>query len=252
MGTKYFTVKTKMPVPASNQHEGAFASGDVVVDWQAIQVPKGASCLRSVTIVNRPYGNATPTDNNSALDVIFSATNTVSLGTVHDDVSHYPNPDILGVIEIDSSNYGSQAYQGSMVASVGGDTSAALPPLVLQGDGDNVGFDTIYVAIVARDADLNFQSINAIAESGSAGAVSTQVITMDGTSMDVREHFAAGDVVHIGTSVGTPAADSLVGTIKSADSATQLTLESTSAIDLVDGDILYNLHPITLILGFER
>ena len=70
--------------------------------------------------------------------------------------------------------------------------------------------------------------------------------------MDVREHFIAGDILHIGTSVGTPAADSLIGTVASADSATQLTLTSTSATDLVDGDILYNLHPITLVLGFEK
>ena len=98
----------------------------------------------------------------------------------------------------------------------------------------------------------DFTSINAIAEAGTAGAASTQVITMDGTSMDVQEHFAAGDIVHIGTSAGTPAADSLIGTIASADSATQITLEAASATDLVDGDILYNINPVKIILGFEK
>ena len=75
---------------------------------------------------------------------------------------------------------------------------------------------------------------------------------MDGTSMDVREHFAAGDIVHIGTTVGTPAADSLIGTIASADSTTQITLEAVSPTALVDGDILYNINPIKVILSFER
>ena len=70
--------------------------------------------------------------------------------------------------------------------------------------------------------------------------------------MDVREHFAAGDIVHIGTSVGTPAADSLIGTIATADSATQVTLNAVSPTALVDGDILYNINPVKIILGFEK
>ena len=75
---------------------------------------------------------------------------------------------------------------------------------------------------------------------------------MDGSSMDVRKHFIAGDVVHIGTSTGTPAADSLIGTIASADSATQITLDAVSPTLLVDGDILYNINPIRIILFFEQ
>ena len=117
--------------------------------------------------------------------------------------------------------------------------------------GINVGYDKLYVGAVASDS-FDFTSINAIAEAGAAEAASTQVITMDGTGMDVREHFMDGDIVHIGTSVGSPAADSLIGTVASADSATQITLDAVSATALVDGDILYNIHPIRLVLSFER
>ena len=70
--------------------------------------------------------------------------------------------------------------------------------------------------------------------------------------MDVQEHFIDGDIVHIGTTVGPPAADSLIGTIASADSTTQITLDAVSPTALVDGDILYNIHPIKLILHFEK
>ena len=253
---KYFSVTKKIEVAASKQHLGAFSSGDVVADWQAIQIPKGSACLRSLTFLIRPKGDALPTDNNIGMDIVFAKSNTFTLGTVHATVTHVPNPDIIGLVEIVTGNYGNNVFQSVAIAGThsGGDDEAAQPPLVLTGDpttGDNVGYDTIYVGIVCKGA-IDFGSINAIAEAGTAGAASTQVITMDGSSMDVQEHFAAGDVVHIGTSVGTPAADSLIGTVKSVDSATQLTLESTSATDLVDGDILYNLHPITLVLGFER
>ena len=253
---KYFSVTKKIEVAASLQHASKFAAGEVIADWQAIQVPRGACCLKSLTMLVRPKGDSTPTRNAFAMDIMFSKTNTVSLGTVSAQADHVPNPDIIGLLEMDSGNYGTASMNSVAVAttSTNGDNNEASTPLVLQGDptsGDNVGYDTIYVGILSRHADIDFISINALAEAGSAEAASTQVITMDGTGMDVREHFAAGDVVHIGTSAGTPAADSLIGTIAS-DSATQLTLTSTSATDLVDGDILYNLHPITLVLGFEK
>ena len=248
---KYFSVKKKIEVAASKQH-AAFTSGDVVCDWQPIQVPKGGGCLKSLTILFRPKGDAAPTTNKPAVDIVFSTTNTVSLGIVNSNIAHAPSNDFIGITEIEADQYASGAWQSTSIASLGTDAQGSKLPLVLTGgaNGITVGFETLYVGIVAREA-IDFTSLNAIAEAGSAGAASTQVIAMDGTGMDVREHFAAGDVVHIGTSVGTPAADSLIGTIESVG-IQELTLESTSATDLVDGDILYNLHPITLILGFER
>ena len=254
---KFFTVTKKIEVAASKQHV-QFGDGDIVADWQAIQIPKGSSCLKSLTMLVRPKGNATPTDNDFAANIVFSKTNTQSLGTVNAAPDHRPFPDVLGVIKIATGSYATNVFNSTAIATTGnqGDDNEAGIPLVLTGDpisGDNVGFDTVYVGIVSLSSSLpDFTSINAIAEAGTAGAASTQVITMDGSSMDVRMHYAPGDVVHIGTSVGTPAADSLIGTVKSVDSATQLTLESTSATDLVDGDILYNLHPITLVLGLEK
>ena len=254
---KYFNITKKIEVAASKQHEGAITSGQVIADWQEIQVPKGSCCLRSLVMLIRPKGDAGPTKNSKPFDIVFAKTNTVSLGTVGTAIDHRPNNDIIGMIEIEAGSYGTGAWDSTAIASasMSGDGEASTVPLIITGDpttGDNVGFDTIYVGVISKDDTLDFSSINAIAEAGTAGAASTQVITMDGTGMDVREHFAAGDIVHIGTSAGTPAADSLIGTIQSADSATQLTLTSTSATDLVDGDILYNLHPIVLHMGFER
>jgi len=252
---KYFSVTKKIEVAASKQNAAKFQQGEVIADWQPIQIPKGSCILRSLTMMVRPKGDSAPTPNRFPYDIVFSKTNTVSLGTVGGDVAHRPSNDFLGLVEIDANQWGTSAWTSTAIATLGTDTSASTLPLVLTGDptsGDNVGFDTIYVGIVSRDDDVDFISINAIAEAGTAGAASTKVITMDGASMDVQEHFAVGDVVHIGTSVGTPAADSLIGTIASVDDSTTITLESTSATDLVDGDILYNIHPITLVLGLEK
>jgi len=254
---KYFSVTKKIEVAASKQHASKFAIGDVIADWQPVQIPKGASCLRSLAMLVRPKGSSSPTRNGFPMDIYFSKTNTVSLGTVNAQADHRPSNDFIGLVEIDSGNYGSSALNSTAIAttSINGDTEAASVPLVLQGDpttGDNVGYDTIYVGVISRYADVDFISINAIAEAGAAGDASTQVITMDGSSMDVQEHFAVGDTLAIGTSEGTPAADSELGVIQSVDSATQLTLTAPSTTELVDGDIVYNTHPITLILGFEK
>jgi len=257
---KYFSVTKKIEVAASLQHAAKFGAGEIIADWQAVQIPKGACCLRSLTMLVRPKGDATPTINAFPVDILFAKTNTVSLGTVNAITSHNPNPDILGMIEIEAGNYGSITTQSTAIATTnqGGDSESATTPLILQGDptsGDNVGFDTVYVGIISRHADVDFISINGIAEDGAADAASTQVITMDdlsaGTTMDCREHFAAGDILHIGTTVGTPAADSLIGTVAST-AAQQITLEAVSPTALVDGDVLYNIHPITLVLGFEK
>lgn len=254
---KYFSVDVKPTIPASLQHAGAFGAGEVLFDWTAVQVPRGSSCLRSVTALIRPKGDASPTANAFAFTLVFSKTNTQSLGAVNSTVNNRPSNDFLGIHEFSSGNYGPTSMNSTVLATstMNGDGETGGAPLILTPTittGDNVGYDTLYVGGIGTSSSWDFSSINAIAEAGAAEAASTQVITMDGTGMDVREHFIAGDVVHIGTSVGSPAADSLIGTVASADSATQITLDAVSTTALVDGDILYNIHPIRLILSFEK
>ena len=118
---------------------------------------------------------------------------------------------------------------------------------MLTGDpisGDNVGFDVVYVGIVTLGSIPDFRSINAVNEANFAAGAQT-VITMDGSGMDVREHFAAGDVLHAQD-------DAVLGTVASADSATQITLTAANTDAIAEDDIIYNLHPITLVLGLEK
>jgi len=245
---KYFSVTKKISVAASKQHTAAFGAGDIVADWQAIQIPKGTSCLRSLTMLVRPKGDATPTDNDFAANIVFSKTNTQSLGTVNASVDHIPFPDVLGFIKIATGNYATNVFNSTAIATTGsnGDDEGAGIPLVLTGDpisGDNVGFDIVYVGIVALGAP-DFRSINAVDEANFAAGAQT-VITMDGSGMDVREHFAAGDVLHAQD-------DAVLGTVASTDSATQITLTAANTDAIDEDDIIYNLHPITLVLGLEK
>ena len=253
---KYFSVTKKLSIAASKQH-AAFGSGDVLIDWQAIEIPRGTSCLRSLAMLVRPKGDATPTDNNLACNIVFSKTNTVSLGTVNSAVDHRPNPDFLGFINVVGDNYAINVFNSTQIAMIGGandDNGKAAPPLVITptesaADG-NTAYDTIYVGIVCNGA-FDFSSINVIND---ADINSTQVtdVVMAGTSMDVRMHFAPGDILHAQD-------DTLLGTVDSiGDAATgpiTLTSATSGAGDtttVANGDTIYNLHPVTLILGFER
>jgi hypothetical protein len=254
MASKYFTVEVSPTVAASKQHGGAMASGVLIADWTAFQVPRGSNMLRSVTLLVRPKGDSGPTVNNHPFGIAFSKTNTVSLGTVGSSIQNRPSNDFLGTIEIDGTNFSTGTLQSTAVATVGGDSANACPPLILEGNittGDNVGFDTIYVAIFSQSADNTFQSINVINDTDINSTQVTDVV-MAGSSMDVREHFAVGDVLHAQD-------DTLLGTVKSIGGAATGPITLTSATSgagdsttVTNGDTIYNINPIRLILGFER
>jgi len=244
----YFNTTIKIPIAASSQ-ASAFADGDLLADWQAIQIPRGSASLKSLTALVRPKGDTGPSGNSTALDILFSKTNTVSLGTVNQKIDHRPSNDIIGLIEIDTSNYGTGHLQSTAVAMIGSDTAAASPPMVITGDvttGDNVGYDTIYVGLIAR-GDIDFSSINTVNESDFAAGAQT-LITMDdgsgGTTMDCREHFTAGDILHAQD-------DAVLGVLASA-AAHSITLTAANTEAIAENDVIYNLHPIRLVLGFEK
>jgi hypothetical protein len=258
--TTYFTKEIKPTIAASKQHAGAFGSGTILFDWTEFKIPSGGAKLIGASVLVRPKGDATPTANNFALGVLFSKGSSTgapsSIGTVQSVLDNTPRNDYMGVMEFASGNFGPATSKGTVIAqSSGASGSGSFTPIVFSQENSihrSASEDTFYIAGFSNSNSLTFESINAIAETGAADAASTQVITMDGTGMDVREHFIAGDIVHIGTSVGSPAADSLIGTVASADSATQITLEAVSPTALVDGDILYNIHPVRVLLHFEK
>ena len=251
MKDRYFSVEVKPTIAASKQH-AAFSGGDVLFDWVEFEIPKGTSRLIGATMLVRPKGNNTPTGNKFGSFLIFSKTNTVSYGTPNSAQTTIPSNDFLGFIEIaEEDNFTIGAGTAIGMAGRGSNNSSVEPGLLLTGSqtGSNVGYDKLYVAAQALGA-FDFTSVVAIAEDTDAEHANSQVITTDGT-VDESKIFAVGDVLHIGTTVGTPAADSLIGTV-AAVADNLVTLEAVSPTALVDGDILYNIHPIRLILHFEK
>ena len=251
MKDRYFSVEVKPTIAASKQHSAAFQAGDVLFDWVEFEIPKGTSRLIGATMITRPKGNNTPTGNKFGSFLVFSKTNTVSYGIVNSASTKTPSNDYLGFLELEDTTSFTVGGGTNIGMSGRASNTSSQANLLLTGSqtGTNVGYDKLYMAAQAG-GNFDFRSVIAIAEDTDADAAASQVITTDG-SVNESQVLAVGDVLHIGTSEGTPAADSLIGTV-AAVADNLVTLETVSPTDLVDGDILYNIHPIRVILHFEK
>ena len=272
MQGKYYSTKVRPNIPPSSQHIGAYTIKDVLFGWTAVQIPRGSARLISATAIVRGKGDANGTANPFAMDLWFADDdrNTLALSNAVTNAANagIPSRDIIGNVSLEvegytefgdnntiqcvTSGHNSIGDYGEAVAFGNSIDNLVITPkmtLDVNASPTVMGYSTFYMAGIAQGA-FNFSSVIANTENLAAGHANSKVITTDG-SCDPREQFAAGDTIAIGTSVGTPAADSILGTLLTADSSTQITLEAVSAIELVDGDVLYTPNPIEIILAFE-
>ncbi len=242
---KYFTVEVKPTIAASKQNTAAFAANDVVFDWTAFDVPKGTNKLIDAVVLMRGTAGARQ---EAQIDYYFAKSRNnsapASLGTLNstaDGAGYFT--DLIGAFTIADADF----YHGQDFMSVGsiGRTGTAhgemaLPCLTGEPDsGTNVGFDKLYIGglgVTTPDFQ-NTINVNGIQ------ATTQAVLTVQGTA--ATSCFDVGDIIH-------DEDDRLMGTIKTVDSATQLTMESNLANASVDEKKLFPLSPITIILSFER
>ena len=247
----YFTVDLKPDFTASILQAGQFSTGKVLFDWTPIKVPKGTVCLKSMVALIRAKGDSTPTQNPFPFDLFFSTTNTSSLGAARENPEHRPKNGIIGVAGIHSGNYANNNINGTAIAghtanNADGETFG-VPIIMTPTETDSSGFSIIYVSAIAL-GNFNFVTLNTIQTTEAASAT----IHCDGSNMDLREHFLPGDVLHTATTVGAADADSLIGTVLTVDSATNLTLTDIARVPHVDGTLIMNINPIRIRLGFEQ
>ena len=255
MASKYFTVEVKPTITASKQ--AAFANKDVLFDWTSFQVPRGASKLLSVNVTLRGTNGTTQTPRD--FDLYFAktidGTAPATLGTINATVTAAPIVfnHIIGNTHIDSSgDYGAGGFDYGAVAQTGSGAAASLvPSLVLQGEpdsGDNVGYDTLYIGGIAGAA-LDFGTT--VISRGAASATATSVPTDAGSDDDPNADliFAVGDTIHSAT-------DDVLGTLTSIaafDTNNQaLGFSAGTTATVADNEELFNIHPMKIILSFER
>jgi len=244
MVNKYFTTEVKPTTTASLQAGSTMGNGDVLSDWTAFNIPRGAAKLVGVTVLLRGTNGARQ---EKSIDIYFAKdVNGIapgSLGTISDtaDGSKYQNH-LIGAAHINASDY-KDGLDIMAVATAGhGGSTTQMPSLVLEGDpitGTNVGYDRIYLGAVAAGA-LDFRST---VQCDGVQATSQAVLTVKTTS--ALTNFAAGDILH-------DEDDRLIGTVSTVNSATEMTMTANLSNATVNNKDLYNINPVTYILSFEK
>jgi len=253
MHGKYFQAVVKPTIAASAQHV-AFSNRDVLFDWTPIEIPKGTAKLVSVVAFVRPNPDAGPTQGFApSFPLWFADDDRTSFGTSNSAQSNRPHVrDLIGCLEISTENHISMGSNSSIATFVSGPTldgdHGKFDSLVFTPNHDlaevTAGHGTIYFAAITGGHVFGETLIRINDGDIDTSSPGTTLVT-DGTGMDVREHFEAGDILHAHD-------DAVIGTIASVDSATNITLtESISTGVLEDDDYVYNIHPIKFVFNFE-
>jgi len=255
--SKYFskTLRPVLPVATmiqSNKTDLPFTAGDVMFDWFAFDVPKGACRLVSAVILVRGENGAPQTDRD--LQLFFAKSDTsgaapMSLGTGNATVNGkgYYNS-LLAHLVFDITEFSSHLdYMSMATGGMGGDSGLQNKnSLILQGEpnsGTNVGYDKLYCGGVGGASNAWDFATGVILNDADDVAEGDTALVTDG--VDADKVFAPGDVILKHDS------DTVVGTVKSV-SANLITLESGSGVAISDDDELMNASPVTVILGFEQ
>ena len=273
---KFFNVEVKPTILASKLAT-VYGSGDVVFDWHAIDVPKGASKLMGVTaIMRQKHGTA---GNEIPFQLVYAKSiNNVapsSLGTVNATASgtgYYNN--VIGKSTFTANDYMSDILDNgvTVVALAQGGASSEKPSIVLEGEpnsGTNVGYDKLYVGMIAEGA-FDFTTAAEISRAITIADNTGSFVDADVEGTALNLVFSPGDVIHA-------ADDIIIGEVDTVDAAamtfkfggeataseTNYTVPANLAAfvtqngagtagDLADGDELINVNPIKIILHFEK
>ena len=225
-GRKFYSVTVK-PTMTASKLAAAYGDGDVLFPWTEVPVDRGASRLISITAVVRGTNGARQ---EFPMDLVFSKSSSEnSLGTENATASMFPSNNIIGGHKILATDYGDGLDTFAVTNS-----SSAKPDLVVAADSG----ESIYVGGIANGA-FDFQSTVVC---DGVQATSQAVLTVKTTSAQIN--FAIGDVLH-------DEDDRAIGTVKTVDNSTQMTMTANLSNATVDDKDLYNVNPITLIFGFE-
>jgi hypothetical protein len=204
-------------MPASIQ-ASTYADTEILFDWHKVEGFKGGS-IDSIKVIVRGTDGAAQTM--VGIDLLFAT-------------SHIPTPSDSANVSIDVAP--------TTLGTTGDFNDADLIYLNvanvnLSGEEIPVSGD-LYVAAISKGT-LDFRTTVQVNEANFAAGTQT-VITLD--TKDATPVFAPGDVIHA-------VDDAVLGTIKTVDSATQITLTTANVDAIANNDVLYNVSPIQLILS---
>jgi len=256
---KYFNVTVKPPVAVTALAAGSILDTEVLFDWHGFDIPKGAARLIGITALytgkngvryaptdyelfwakSNADGSAPGTmgDDGAAVDTFGWFNNIIGKTYVDANEANNDADLITGSIQTPNANGGA----GGAAGTTNRDSSQSA--LVLQGvseSGTNVGYDKIYIAAIAKGT--HNWGVSTVISDGTQ-STSSSTITVKTVSAVIT--CGPGDVLRDEDGL-------LFGTVKTVNSATDITLEDNSANATTDDKRVYNTTPITLILSFEK
>jgi hypothetical protein len=253
--SKYFNIIVKPTISVAALAAGNITANEVLFDWHGFDIPKGAARLIGCTILYSGKNGIqyAATD----LEVYWAkgdadGTAPASFGddgAVVDTFGWFNN--IQGKMAVDASD---GASAGDLIVgevlSVQNVTAEGVAlnagwtgELVLQGvpnSGTNVGYDKLYIGGIAL-ATHNWGVSTMVVSTETA--TSTPVVVVKTLSTLIT--LGPGDVLR-------DEDDLALGTVKTVDSSTQVTLEANCASVSAVDKVVYNTTPITFVLSFEQ
>ncbi len=160
---------------------------------------------------------------------------------------------VIGMVHIESGD-GTNAASidlWGMQQTGSGAANSMIPACILEAEpssGDNVGYDTLYVA-ASTGGIISFGTT--VIARGGASATATTVETDKGSNDDPNADliFAVGDVLHSAT-------DDVLGTLTSigtfGSSKQDLGFSAGITDTIADNEEIFNVNPLRLILSFEK
>ena len=244
-GEKYYTVTVKPTMSAPKMHLETYTALDVLFDWTPFPLPRGANRLLGTTALVRGADGAAQQIN---FDLYFAkstpaGTAPTSIGTEHATANGvgYFN-ELIGTQQILVADYshGLDFMSVATAQTVGG-SGGGQSPIMMPSHKSGQPYQFYVAGIDITGGDFN--SDCALNEGDGHAAGASRALTLSGTAAGAM--FAKGDVIgaHDGAAIGT---------IATVESNTAITLETNNTDALANGDLIYNLNPITLIFSFER
>ena len=230
--------KVSPVMPASIQ-AAAYADTEILFDWHKVEGFKGGA-IDGIKVIVRGTDGADQTM--VGIDLLF-ATSHIPTPSDSANVSIDVAPTTLGTTGAAVDTPGWFNNLVGYVPVVAGDFNDGdliylnIANVNLSGEEIPVSGD-LYVAAISK-GDLDFRTTVQVNEANFAAGTQT-VITLD--TKDATLGFAPGDVIHA-------VDDAVLGTIKTVDSATQITLTTANVDAIANNDVLYNVSPIQLILS---
>ena len=226
--SKYFAVEIKPTIPGEHQAAGSatYGDNDVLFDWTAFDIPKGAAKLTSISVVMSGKDGGSQ----QAKDIDFLFAKTVggvrpdSLGDSNATASGLPvlRNHVIGLGHMDSgADYGGNTLDFFIAGSTGSGASGShVPAMVLQGEpesGTNVGYDKLYIAGICAETNISFGTkvlVRGAITADNTTTIPTDIAGSPDGDPNAETIFTVGDVIETGTgdTVGTIASISAFDT----------------------------------------